>query len=75
MLDRAAVKEFIDSEFDDSDMEIPNNVSRSDLVEAFCIYVEDDYYDWIKDNFNSFFNNGDIKWDWIRDRIKSLKEH
>ncbi len=38
------------------------------LVEAFCQYVEDDY-EWLKDNFKSFFNHGNPDWEWIRGRI------
>jgi len=70
MLDRAVVAEFIDEEFKDSDMEIPADISKEVLVETFCQYVEDDYYEWLKDNFKSFFDHGDPDWDWIRDRIQ-----
>ena len=70
MLDRAVVAEFIDEEFKDSDMEIPADSSKEVLVETFCQYVEDDYYEWLKDNFKSFFDHGDPDWDWIRDRIQ-----
>jgi hypothetical protein len=37
------------------EMEIPKDISEEALVEAFCKYVEDDYYKWLKDNFKSFF--------------------
>jgi len=32
-------------------------------------YTEDDYYEWLKDNFKSFFNHGDPDWEWIRERL------
>ena len=70
MLDRAVVKEFLDCEFEDIDLEIPEGISKEQLVEAFCQYVEDDYYEWLKDNFKSFFNHGNPDWEWIRERIK-----
>ncbi len=40
-------------------------------MEAFCQYVEDDYYEWLKDNFKSFFNHGEPDWEWIRERVRS----
>jgi len=70
MLDRAAVEEFLDCQFEDMEFEIPKDISREQLVEAFCQYVEDDYYEWLKDNFKSFFNHGNPDWEWIRERIK-----
>ena len=70
MLDRQVVEEFIADEFKDSDLEVPGDIPMSTLVETFCLYVEDDYYEWLKDNFKSFFNHGDPGWDWIRGRIK-----
>ncbi len=44
------------------------------LVETFCRYVEDDYYEWVKDNVKSFFNHGDPDWDWIKGRINYYSE-
>jgi len=67
MLDRDVVKEFLDREFEDT--EVPEDIDRNKLVEAFCDYVEDDYYEWLKDNFKSFFNHGDPDWEWVRERI------
>ena len=69
MLDRSVVDEFLDYQLEGTDIEIPDNVNRKELVEAFCRFVEDDYYEWLKDNFKSFFDHGDPDWDWIRERI------
>ena len=74
MLDRAVIKEFLNQEFDDLDLKIPEDVLSSALVETFCHYTEDDYYDWLKDNFKSFFEHGNPDWHWIRNKIKSYKE-
>jgi hypothetical protein len=41
------------------------------LVEAFCQYVEGDYYEWLKDNFKSFFGDGELDWEWIRGKIRA----
>ena len=71
MLDRAVVEEFIDGEFEEGDWEIPEDISKEALVEAFCQYTEDDYYEWLEDNFKSFFNHGDPDWQWIRWRLTS----
>jgi len=71
MLDREAVKEFLEEQLEEID--IPRDIPFDELVEAFSQYVEDDYYEWLKDNFKSFFNHGEPNWDWIRDRIKIIK--
>jgi len=70
MLDRQVVEEFLNGEFEEGDWGIPEDVPKDALVEAFCEYVEDDYYEWLKDNFKSFFNPGEPDWEWIRERIK-----
>jgi hypothetical protein len=69
MLDRDVIEGFLDDEIAESEMKIPRGVKREALVETFCKYVEDDYYEWIKDNFKSFFNHGDPDWDWIKGRV------
>lgn len=71
MLDRIVVEEFLDSEFEEVDLEVPEDIQKDALVEAFCQYTEDDYYEWLKDNLKSFFNHGDPDWEWIRERVKS----
>jgi len=72
MLDRGVVKEFLDEELEG--IEIHNDISKDVLVEVFCRYIEDDYYEWLKDNFKSFFNYGDPDWKWIKERIPKYKE-
>ncbi len=74
MLNRAVVKEFLDEELDDLDLEIPRDIPKSTLVETFCQYVEDDYYNWLKDNIKSFFEHGNPDWGWIRNKIKSCEK-
>ncbi len=71
MLDRAVVEEFLDGEFEEGDWEIPEDIPKGALVEAFCQYTEDDYYEWLKDNFQSFFNHSNPDWAWIREKIKA----
>ena len=68
MLDRKVVREFLDEELRET--KIPDDIFKETLVETFCKYVEDDYYEWLKDNFKSFFNCGKPGWQWIRERIK-----
>ena len=72
MLDRAVVEEFLDCELEG--LEIPGDIPKEALVEAFCQYTEDDYYEWLKDNFKSFFNHGNPDWNWIREKVKSNNE-
>ena len=69
MLDREVVKEFLDDKLEN--LEVPKDISKDALVEAFCQYTEDDYYEWLKDNFKSFFDHGTPDWDWIRNKIKT----
>jgi len=70
VLDRAVVEEFLISQLEDLGVQIPQDIEMEKLVEAFCQYVENDYYEWLKDNFESFFNHGEPDWEWIRDRIR-----
>ena len=70
MLDRQVIEEFLDGEFEDLGLEVPEDIPRDVLVEAFCQYTEDDYYEWLKDNFKSFFNHGNPDWGWIREKSK-----
>jgi hypothetical protein len=70
MLDRAVVEEFLDCKLKELEIEIPKDVSKDALVEAFCQYVEDDYYEWLKDNFKSFFEHGNPDWELIREKVR-----
>ena len=70
MLDRTVIETLLDWEFEGLDWEIPEDIPKEALVEAFCQYTEDDYYEWLKDNFKSFFNHCDPDQNWIRDKIK-----
>lgn len=72
MLDREVVKEFLEDKLEG--IEIPKDISFDDLVETFCKFTEDDYYEWLKDNFKSFFNHGNRHWDWIRERVEHYSE-
>lgn len=67
MLDRTVVAGFLEDELEDT--EIPADIPMSTLAETFCLYVEDDLYEWLVDNFKSFFEHGNPDWDWIRGRI------
>jgi len=69
MLDRDVVEEFLECEFEELELEIPEDISKDALVEAFCQYVEDDYYEWLKDNFKSFFDHGNPDWERIRGKL------
>lgn len=73
MLNRQAVREFLKRELEG--VKIPKDISFDKLVEAFCQYSEDDYYEWLKDNFRSFFEfrDGELDWSWIREKIEKYK--
>jgi len=70
MLDRAVIEELLDDKLEDLELELPDDIEKEALVEGFCQYVEDDYYEWVKDNFKSFFNHGDPDWDWIKESVE-----
>jgi hypothetical protein len=73
MLDRAVIEEFLDYQLGNYDLEIPTTIPKETLVEVFCQYVEDDYYEWLKDNFKTFFNHGNPHWGWIKVKGDSLR--
>ncbi len=75
MLDRGVVKELLEEELKEREIRIPNGISKEALIEIFCKYTEDDYYEWFKDNFKSFFNHGNPDWNWIKHRIKHYKSN
>ncbi len=75
MLDRQVVKQFLKEQIKYMGMKRPRKVSEEVLVETFCGYVEADYYEWLKDNFNSFFNHGNPDWNWIRQRIEQYQKN
>lgn len=74
MLDRIVVKEFLAENLEDREIAIPDDIPQDKLVEAFCQFTEDDYYEWLKDNFKTFFEHGNPDWDWIRDKIKKYDQ-
>lgn len=73
MLDRDIVSDFLEAQITWSDLEVPSDIKRSDLVDAFVDYAENDYYEWLKDNFKSFFNHNNPDWHWIRTRISKCQ--
>ena len=74
MLDREVVEEFLDWELADLDLEVPEDIPREALVEAFCQYIEERYDAWLRASFRAFFNHGDPDWEWIRGRLISGEE-
>ncbi len=74
MFDRTVIEGLLDWEFEGLDLEIPEDIPREALVEAFCQYVEDDYYEWLKDNFRSFFDHGNPVWNRITEKIRASEE-
>ncbi len=68
MLDRQVIKDFLQEEL--RGIRIPKNISMSRLAESFCLFIEDDYYEWLKDNYKTFFNHNHLDWKWIKQKIK-----
>lgn len=69
MLDREVVKEFLINQFEDFEP-IPEFIDSDKLTEDFCIYVENDYYEWLKDNYKSYFFRTEFSWDNILNRLE-----
>ena len=69
MLDRQVVQEFLESRMEDIGLTVPADIDQESLVEVFCRYTEDDYYEWLKDNFKSFFD--DVDWERVREKVRS----
>jgi len=67
MLDKDVIKGFLEENL--AGIKIPKNVSKENLLQAFCNYVEDDYYEWLNDNYKSFFNHANPDWSWIKKKI------
>ncbi len=74
MLDREDVEEFLNQELEGLCLEVPADIPKDALVEAFCQYMEDEYGEWLRENFRSFFNDGDPDWDWIREQFSPYEE-
>ena len=74
MLDRKVVEEFILERLKENKIAIPKYINKKDLVEAFCQFTEDDYYEWLKDNFATFFNHWTPDWYWINEYIAEHKK-
>ena len=73
MLDRDVIEELLDWEFEDLDLEIPDDIPREAVIEAFCQYFEEDY-EWIKSNLKSFFDHDNPLWNRILEKISDDEE-
>lgn len=74
MLDREVVKEYISEEFTYLKIDMPDKLDIDSLTETFCRYAEDDLYEWLKDNFKSFFGHSQPDWNRIRKKIEEYSE-
>lgn len=70
MLDREVVKEFLTDQFEDF-IPIPEYIDLDKLTEDFCLYVENDYYEWLKDNYKSYFFQTEFSWEKIKDKLEN----
>ena len=72
MLDRKVVEEFLLEEIENAGIRVPKGINKKELVNAFCRFTEEDYYEWLRDNFTSFFNHGDPDWNWIEKYLQKM---
>lgn len=73
MLDRLVVADFLKEELKEQEIELPRGMTFKKLVETFCQYTEDDYFEWLKDNYKSFFNHGIPNWKWVKWQMQKEK--
>ena len=71
ILEREVLKDYLRTNLEG--IKIPEDISMDDLTEAFCRFTENDFYEWLKDNFKVFFNRGMPDWGWIRERIQDIE--
>lgn len=72
MLDREVIKEFLVAQFEDEDGDaIPEDIDLDKLAEDFSIYIENDYYEWLKDNFKSYLFQTEFSWEKIKDKLQN----
>lgn len=74
MLDRRLIKEFLEEEFKLAGIILPETISIDEIAEAFCQYTEDDYFEWLRDNYKSFFNYDNPNWSWIIDTVNFVRQ-
>lgn len=70
MLDREVVKNFLIAQFENYNP-IPQFIDLDKLAEDFSIYVENDYYEWLKDNFKSYFYQTEYSWENIKEKLQN----
>jgi hypothetical protein len=72
MLDREVIKNFLEEEMLDLDVTLPKDINIEQLTDTFCLYVENDYYEWLRENSKSFFavNSNGIDWQSIKELVK-----
>jgi hypothetical protein len=49
--------------------DFPKIFRERSFSKLFCRYVEVDYYEWLKDNFEAFFQHGALGWELTRGRV------
>jgi hypothetical protein len=74
MLDREVIKKFLGEEILDLNITLPQDISIEQLTNAFCLYVENDYFEWLRENSKSFFatNANGIDWNSVKELIKVI---
>jgi hypothetical protein len=70
MPDRKVMEEFVLKEIENTNIDVPQRINKKALAKAFCQFVEEDYCEWLRDNFNSFFRHGNPDWNWIEKYVQ-----
>lgn len=54
MINKEIVRQLFIEEIKDQNISIPKNINNDRLENHFIKFLEDDFYDWFKSNFNNY---------------------
>jgi len=57
MIDKKIIQQLVLEEINDQNILLPQNMDIDELVNNFIKFLEIDFYDWFKSNFNYFCND------------------
>jgi hypothetical protein len=73
MSDREFYEESPEWELDDFDLESSDDLDLDIIAEEdLSEFIDEEYFDWLKEYFEPFFEKGDANWDEIDEQIRRL---
>ncbi|MBI4301552.1 MAG: hypothetical protein HY664_03000 [Chloroflexi bacterium] len=68
IIDELFIRDYLRERLEDDEIELPDGVSLDDLADDFMEYIEIDIYEWLRDNYRSFFR--DFDWEPVSKKAK-----